>query len=128
MTDPTEPDYHLVLARIMERTVEVNWGRVSIMTKRSVADLELAPDNMHDWQGIQFTASDLVFPIWALTSFTALLPAAGLARWVRQARRRRRGLAGICQSCGYDLRASADRCPECGTTIAAKQTASMKCG
>ena len=39
-----------------------------------------------------------------------------LLRPMRRARRmRRRQAAGLCGNCGYDLRGSRDKCPECGT-------------
>jgi len=52
-------------------------------------------------------------PYWALIVITAL-PVLALARreW-----NRRRVRAGRCTACGYDLRASPDRCPECGTPV-----------
>src|SRR5688500_17921214 len=55
-------------------------------------------------------------PLWfpALLAATAATP--GLAAWQGRRRRRRRAAAGNCARCGYDLRASPGRCPECGVT------------
>jgi hypothetical protein len=59
-----------------------------------------------------------VIPHWALVAATALFPGAWcLRRW----HSRRRYGAGLCPSCGYDLRATLGRCPECGTLPAGKQ-------
>jgi hypothetical protein len=54
----------------------------------------------------------VVVPCWALAAGTATLPAARAASRLRR-RWRTRG-AGLCPTCGYDVRATPDRCPECG--------------
>ncbi len=51
---------------------------------------------------------EFLWPCWALVLLTAVLP----AMWIRQ---RQRLKPGHCTVCGYDLRATPDRCPECGT-------------
>jgi hypothetical protein len=53
-------------------------------------------------------------PYWAVVLSTAILP----LHWVgKKWRRARRIMNNQCLGCGYDLRASKDRCPECGTAI-----------
>src|SRR5262245_25057385 len=59
---------------------------------------------------------ELSVPFWFLTALFLTLPLTLVFRSVR--RRRRRG-QGQCAHCGYDLRASKDRCPECGAAIPA---------
>ena len=52
-------------------------------------------------------------PWWSLTLLSAL---AFVAIGVRTLRQRRRVRAGRCVNCGYDLRATPAKCPECGDT------------
>lgn len=56
----------------------------------------------------------LVVPHWLLFILSGLLP----ALWIVRLKRRPSGSTSECPSCGYDLRASKDRCPECGTPVA----------
>ena len=54
---------------------------------------------------------------WKVAVPLAVLPAIWLAGIAAAWRRSLRPRAGLCKACGYDLRASRDRCPECGTAI-----------
>ena len=62
------------------------------------------------WQVRNFYSA-VEIPWWSLLLLFALLPA---ARWLVHLRRRSIARRGACPHCGYDLRATPDRCPECG--------------
>jgi hypothetical protein len=63
---------------------------------------------------IDFAGYSIGFP--SAIGLTLVLPLVWMSVLALEAAvRLRRGRTGLCHRCGYDLRATPDRCPECGT-------------
>jgi hypothetical protein len=58
-----------------------------------------------------FEIRDILFPHWFAVLITAAPP---IILALRTGLRPRKSSIGRCSVCGYDLRATPDRCPECG--------------
>ena len=67
------------------------------------ADARKTRPRAYGWQ--------VVVPLWAVLLLVGPPTLLMVRRYVILARRRR---VGLCPACGYDLRATPDRCPECG--------------
>ena len=64
----------------------------------------------------QFEYFSLLVPYWLIALLAIVLPLAYVSTLLPQLTKRHRG--NLCRACGYDLRATPDRCPECGRQAA----------
>jgi hypothetical protein len=98
------------------------WTLPSLQSARSLGYPSALPgvtfDRTVDWHDYGLvgglTAS---LALWMPAALFAALPSAAGLRAVRRRRAGARERSRSCATCGYDLRATPDRCPECGTVV-----------
>ena len=94
------------------------WEKCGFVWRKCVSSPSIA-------RGLQqfpaYTSHDVYLPMWFLQVLSSLPLGYDVGRtgW-RLMRRRRSVRLGLCPTCGYDLRASKERCPECGMAIVSK--------
>ena len=91
------------------------WERDAGAFNYSVSLLGFGYGNVDRVDGIADRLRLVTVPHWFLCLAFAALPA---SRLVSALRCRRLARAGLCVRCGYDVRASPGRCPECGEVVA----------
>jgi hypothetical protein len=87
------------------------WHRLGFRLDRRASDKTYRDPRYVESSRLVMRSVRLRVPLW-LVALTFL---AGGVPGLLALRRRLRPAAGLCPACGYDLRATPDRCPECGT-------------
>ena len=114
VADTTAPTTRNVPLRLTDRVWHWPGGSVWPRSSSVERSRQTRSDNVTGALDDQVYNGERVwFPYWILSAATATAP----LLWLRARRRRgRRTDHNLCPTCGYDLRATPDRCPECGRT------------
>jgi len=96
--------------------IDLSWHRFALLeanwSRGEFAEPPIAFMPQGQRRSVSVRCAGIGFPLWSVVLASALLPATWFIIWWRRSRQRK---PGQCASCGYDLRATPDRCPECGT-------------
>lgn len=85
-------------------------GRISIQRNLDVTVTRSAAFSWSTNQWRRWQYLGLTVPYWAIIVLSGILP----AMWIVLKMREPKIEGNFCASCGYDLRATPQRCPECG--------------
>ena len=105
-------------------TLILAWLHAEFLKQRSQLGTAFRPSI--DTLGVRFKLKwdrhgfELYAPVYLAAAVTGILPAWWARELHRRRQRKRWRASGACTSCGYDLRESPGRCPECGKTSADK--------
>jgi hypothetical protein len=121
-----EIEVALPAARLLERQsprTGPTWHSFEAGNREILFSSSDAPRNLWERAGFYFRSRtgrssttiyyDAAMPLWVITVVSAIPRVVWLARRRIRQHHRRLGM-NVCIKCGYDLRASPDRCPECG--------------
>lgn len=104
---PPTGEWRRMVMPMMSRDATA-WRYLGFAVTRQRVNL-VFPENRHEL----YINDDVAVPYWSLVVTMGMPPLYSAAKWWR-ARRRAKRPGVFCQKCGYDLRASPTRCPECG--------------
>ena len=100
-----------------QNRASTNWQRDNLFF--ATGDVGPAPPPARE-AGVFIRLRWWAVPHALLAGVFATLGIPAMVAAMRSRGRRRRARVGLCPSCGYDLRASPRRCPECGTLTPTK--------